>query len=178
MSTFPAEAIVNATDLLMTINTANMSGAAHQITHAAGSKLRTHLHYNYPLGLRVGDALASPSFELTNCYYIIHVNGPNYITGTKRLMPFLRQQLADCYRRCMEEAFRLGVKSIAFPCISTGIMRWPRGEAAKIGVATVRAWLRHPIHGQERGVIERVAFLADPVEKQARQKQAWCAAFR
>jgi hypothetical protein len=46
MSTFPAEAIVNATDLFMTINTANGSGATHQITHAAGSELRNHLHWN------------------------------------------------------------------------------------------------------------------------------------
>jgi O-acetyl-ADP-ribose deacetylase (regulator of RNase III) len=79
----------------------------------------------------------------------------------------------------MEEAFRLGVKSIAFPCISTGMLGWPRGEGARIGVATVRAWLRHPIHGEEkRGVIQRVAFLADSVGKQAHQEQAWCAAFR
>jgi O-acetyl-ADP-ribose deacetylase len=179
MSTFPAEAIVNATDRYMTINTSNVRGAEFQITHAAGSELRNHLHYNYPMGLRTGDALATPSFEMPNCYYIIHVNGPNYNTKTKSCLPLLKQQLADCYRRCMEEAFRLGVKSIAFPCVSTGSMGWPRAEAARIGVATVRAWLRHPIHGDRRqGVIERVAFLADPVGRHADQEHAWAAAFR
>lgn len=178
MSNFPAEAIVNATDRYMTINTANMSGAEFQITHAAGSELRNHLHYNYPLGLRTGDVLSTPSFEMTSCYYIIHVNGLNYNTRRKDSLPLLRQQLADCYRRCMDEAFRLGVKSIAFPCISTGSMGWPRGEAARISVATVRAWLRHPIHRKKRRVIERVDFLADPVGKQADQDMAWIAAFR
>jgi len=180
MSTFPAEAIVNATDYLMTINTANVPDASFQITNAAGPDLLNHLKYNYPRGLRVGDALASPSYELTNCYRIIHVNGPNYRTRIGRLVPLLKQQLADCYRRCLEEAFKLCVKSVAFPCISTGsILGWPRTEAARIGVRTVRAWLRHPIHGVKRmGVIGRVSFLADPVGAQAHQEQAWCEAFR
>ncbi len=85
----------------------------------------------------------------------------------------------DCYRRALEEAFRLGAKSVAFPCISTGVMGWPRSEAASIGVSVVRAWLRHPIYGKvRRGVIEKVVFLCDPVGKQAHQEQAWCAAFR
>jgi O-acetyl-ADP-ribose deacetylase (regulator of RNase III) len=168
MSTFPAEAIVKATDYLMTINTANVPGASFQLSNAAGTDLLNHLHYK---GLRVGDALASPSYELTNCYHIIYVNGPNYRTGTRRLVPLLKQQLADCYRRCLEEAFKLGVKSVAFPCISTASMLgWPRTEAATIGVRTVMAWLRHPIHGGPRKVvIERVYFLADPVGVQAHQ---------
>lgn len=85
----------------------------------------------------------------------------------------------DCYRRALEEAFRLGARSVAFPCISTGVMGWPRGEAARIGVSVVRAWLRHPIYGEvRRGVIEKVVFLCDPVGKQAHQEQAWRAAFR
>jgi O-acetyl-ADP-ribose deacetylase (regulator of RNase III) len=179
MSNFPAEAIVNATDKSMTINTANIRGAEHQIIHVAGSELRSHLRYNYHFGLPVGDALATSSFEAQNCWYIIHVNGPDFESRRRCVMPLLKQQLADCYRRCMEEAFRLGVKSIAFPCISTGLMGWPRCEAARIGVATVRAWLRHRVHGEaRRAVIERVTFLADPVGRQAHQEQAWCAAFR
>jgi O-acetyl-ADP-ribose deacetylase len=153
MSSFPAEAIVNATDKFMIINTANIRGAEHQIIHVAGSELRNHLRYNYHFGLPVGDALATSSFEAQNCWYIIHVNGPDFESRRRYVMPLLKQQLADCYRRCMEEAFRLGV--------------------------TVRAWLRHRIHGEaRRAVIERVTFLADPVGRQAHQEQAWCAAFR
>ena len=92
----------------------------------------------------------------------------------------LKQLLADCYRGCMEEAYTLGAKSIAFPAISTGLsLGWPRNEASVIGVRTMRAWLRHPIHGQKkREVIEKVYFLADPVGRQAHQEDAWCAAFR
>jgi O-acetyl-ADP-ribose deacetylase (regulator of RNase III) len=179
MSSFPAEAIVNATNTLMNINTANIPSASYQITTAAGPDLLNHLHYNCPEGLRVGDALATPNFGLMNCYYIIHVNGPSYRSSTKRMLPLLKQQLADCYRRCMEEALSLGVKSIAFPCISTGSsLGWPRIEAARIGVKTVRAWLRHPIYGEGRRAVERVFFLADPVGVQAHQEGAWCAAFR
>jgi hypothetical protein len=64
ITTFPAEAIVNFTDKYMTISTTALPGASHQITHSAGSELRNHLHYNYPLGLHVGDALSTPSFEM------------------------------------------------------------------------------------------------------------------
>jgi O-acetyl-ADP-ribose deacetylase len=179
ISSFPAEAIVSATNKHMNINTANIRSAEHQIVNTAGAELRNHLYYNYPLGLPVGSVLATSSFGATNCWYLIHVHGPDFGKRGRYVLPLLKQQLADCYRRCMEEAFRLGVKSIAFPCIGSGLMGWPRDEAARIGVATVRAWLRHAIHGKaRRKEIERVAFLVDPVGKHADQEQAWCSAFR
>jgi O-acetyl-ADP-ribose deacetylase (regulator of RNase III) len=47
--------------------------------------------------------------------------------------------LASCYRRSLEEAAKAGARSIAFPCISTGVYGYPAGPAAKIAVASVRA---------------------------------------
>jgi O-acetyl-ADP-ribose deacetylase len=42
--------------------------------------------------------------------------------------------LEGCYRRCLELARERGVKSVAFPAISTGIYHYPKGLAAQIAV--------------------------------------------
>ena len=47
--------------------------------------------------------------------------------------------LASCYRRSLEEADRLGVRSIAFPAISTGVYGTPQPTRRRIAVATVRS---------------------------------------
>jgi len=94
-------------------------------------------------------------------------------------MPLLKQLLADCYRRALEEAYRLGASSVAFPCIGTEMRGWPRSEAARIGVAVVRAWLRHRLHGAlRRSVVRKVVFLSDEVRRQGQLEAAWIKAFR
>ncbi|OQA23684.1 MAG: O-acetyl-ADP-ribose deacetylase [Verrucomicrobia bacterium ADurb.Bin345] len=50
--------------------------------------------------------------------------------------------LAGCYRRSLEVALEHGVKSIAFPAISTGVYGYPIEEATRIAVATVREFLK------------------------------------
>lgn len=45
--------------------------------------------------------------------------------------------LASCYRRCLEVADELGVRSVAFPAIATGVYGFPAEEAARIAVATI-----------------------------------------
>jgi O-acetyl-ADP-ribose deacetylase (regulator of RNase III) len=46
--------------------------------------------------------------------------------------------LASCHRRAIEEAARLGCRSIAFPAISTGIYGYPIEEAAPVALAAAR----------------------------------------
>ena len=60
--------------------------------------------------------------------------------------------LASCYRRVMELAAEMGIRSLAFPSISTGIYGYPIERAAAIAVSTVRASI-----GEHEG-LEEVLF--------------------
>lgn len=71
--------------------------------------------------------------------HVLHTVGP-IITGP--LTDRDRALLASCYRACLELAAEKGLRSVAFCCISTGVFRFPKAEAAKIAVETVRAFLR------------------------------------
>ena len=63
-----------------------------------------------------------------------------------------REQLAGCYRSCLDLARDRGLDSVAFCCISTGVYGFPRKEAAAIAVETV-------LEGLDRAPeIERVIF--------------------
>ncbi|MFN3682016.1 MAG: macro domain-containing protein, partial [Nitrospira sp.] len=59
------------------------------------------------------------------------------------------EQLASCYRRCIELAAANGISSIAFPSISTGIYGYPIEEAAAIAVTTVHSSLANAPAVQE-----------------------------
>ena len=85
-------------------------------------------------GCPTGDARATPGFGL-KARWIIHAVGPRYRDG-RHGEPEL---LASAYRRSLEVADELGARSVAFPALSTGIYGYPRAEAARIAVETVRA---------------------------------------
>ena len=85
-------------------------------------------------GCATGDAKPTPGFRLA-ARWIIHAVGPRYRDG-EHGEPEL---LASCYRRSLEVADELGARSIAFPAISTGIYGYPRADAARIAVATLRS---------------------------------------
>ena len=70
------------------------------------------------------------------CKYVIHTPGPVYQDG-RHGEPEL---LASCYENSLRRAEEKGCASIAFPCISTGVYGYPKVEAARIAVRTVRAF--------------------------------------
>lgn len=92
-------------------------------------------------GCATGDAKITTGGNL-KAKYVIHAVGPVYRDG-KQGEPDL---LAGCYRRSMEVARDKGIKSIAFPSISTGAYRYPVAQAARIAIGTVKQELEK--HGQ------------------------------
>ncbi len=73
------------------------------------------------------------------CKYVLHTVGPiicGQLTGEDK------EQLASCYRSCLELAERNHIKSIAFCCISTGEFHFPNDKAAEIAVQTVKEYKR------------------------------------
>lgn len=62
---------------------------------------------------------------------MIHI-GPNYRAGQRD-----RALLTSCYRRVLEVADELGVLTVAFPLISSGVCGWPRRDAIAAAVDTI-----------------------------------------
>ena len=87
-----------------------------------------------------GEARITPGFNLP-AKFVIHTVGPVYRDG-QHGEP---EKLAACYRNSLALAAENGCKSIAFPCISTGVYGYPIEESAKIAVREVRTFLEsHP----------------------------------
>lgn len=87
----------------------------------------------------VGTAKITPGYNLP-CKYILHTVGP-VISGP--LLETDCEQLAGCYRSCLELSVRHGVQTMAFCCISTGVFHFPQEKAAEVAVDTVSRFLAH-----------------------------------
>lgn len=85
-----------------------------------------------------GRAKITPAFNLP-CRYVLHTVGP-IVSGI--LTKKLEEQLAACYRSCLELASAHGLRSVAFCCISTGEFHFPQLAAAEIAVRTVTEFLK------------------------------------
>ena len=107
-----------------------VDGAIH---HAAGPELVVASRKLAPCP--AGQARITPGFELP-AKFVIHAVGPIY-SGSAGDGP----TLASAYRSALSLAAESDAKSIAFPCISTGVYGYPQDEAANIAVDTVISWL-------------------------------------
>ncbi|MBQ9383772.1 MAG: macro domain-containing protein [Ruminiclostridium sp.] len=86
--------------------------------------------------IAVGDAAATPAFAL-DAKYVIHTVGPYWQDGEHGE----KEQLRSCYKKSLELADSLGCKSIAFPLISTGVYKFPKGEALHIALSEIQEFL-------------------------------------
>ena len=82
-----------------------------------------------------GGAVATTAGDLP-ARFVIHAVGPVW-HGGDRGEPEL---LASAYRSALDEAARVGARSVAFPAISTGIYGYPLAEATAVAVEAVRSW--------------------------------------
>lgn len=122
------DAIVNAANQTL-LGGGGVDGAIHR---AAGPGLLAACR---PLGCcPTGEARITPGFLLP-ARFVIHTVGPVWRGGQQNEA----ELLARCYRHSLALAQAQKLHSIAFPCISTGVYRFPPKLAAQIAVDTVRA---------------------------------------
>src|ERR687886_2054183 len=128
------DAVVNAANSAL-LGGGGVDGAIHA---AAGPALleecRRLRRTTHPQGLGVGEAVATPGYDLP-ARWVIHTVGPNRHRG--QTDPDL---LASCFRRSLDVAAGLGARSVAFPAVSAGAYGWPVDDVARIAVTAVRAW--------------------------------------
>ncbi|XP_076279805.1 macro domain-containing protein PG1779 isoform X2 [Lasioglossum baleicum] len=131
------DAIVNAANSSL-LGGGGVDGAIHR---AAGPNLKRECATLK--GCKVGEAKITGGYMLP-AKYVIHTVGPQ---GSGK------DKLTACYQNSLALASENGLRSIAFPCISTGIYGFPQGPAAEIAMSTVKEFLE-----KKSDALDRVIF--------------------
>ncbi|MBQ7513944.1 MAG: protein-ADP-ribose hydrolase [Prevotella sp.] len=92
--------------------------------------------------LKTGEAMLTKGYNLP-AKHVIHTVGPIIPDGAPTQEQ--EEQLAQCYRSCLDLAEQAGLESIAFCCISTGVFHFPNERAAEIAVKTVKRYPRQSV---------------------------------
>jgi O-acetyl-ADP-ribose deacetylase (regulator of RNase III) len=130
------DAIVNAAN-----NSLLGGGGVDGAIHRAGGpdilkECKEMRRTRYPDGLPTGQAVITSAGKMT-AKYVIHTVGPVYGRGGKEKA----EQLAACYRNSLSLAADKGLKTVAFPAISTGVYGYPLEEAAQVSSQAVAKFL-------------------------------------
>ncbi len=125
------DAIVNAANETL-LGGGGVDGAIHR---AAGPELLAECR---PIGgCPTGEARITGGHRLL-AQHVIHTVGPIYQSGREGEHELLR----SCYEQSLMLAEQVSARTIAFPCISTGVYCFPKDEACRVATETVLNWLR------------------------------------
>lgn len=136
------DAIVNAANTSL-LGGGGVDGAIHR---AAGPELLKECRKLG--GAKTGEAKITKGYRLP-AKFVIHTPGPIYEEEDGKEADLLE----SCYRESLKRAEEKNAKSIAFPCISTGVFGYPKWAAAVIAVNTVAKYLK-----SHKSTIEEVIF--------------------
>ncbi len=122
------DVIVNAANSQL-LGGGGVDGAIHK---AAGPKLLKECGAlrstaEFKAGLDAGEMVATFAYNLP-AHYVFHAVGPVYLSHNKKAC---EDRLISCYVKCIERAKKWGMRSIAFPAISTGVYGYPKHMAAE-----------------------------------------------
>ena len=138
------DAIVNAANSTL-MGGGGVDGAIHR---AGGAEIlkecREIRRTQFPQGLPTGEAVITTAGKMA-ARYVIHTVGPVFGGGGKEKA----DQLAACYRNSLALAGKKGLKTVAFPAISTGIYGYPLDQAAQVCSKAIQDFLASEVTVQE-----------------------------
>ncbi|MGK7932634.1 MAG: macro domain-containing protein [Microcystaceae cyanobacterium] len=152
----PVEALVNATNR----NLSGKGGVASAIRKAAGKALEKHCLQLIPLN--VGEAKITPAYDLS-VSWIIHTHGPLWIKNISGQQE--ENLLRSCYRQSLDLVKQYNIKTVAFPCIATGVHGFPIDKSSQIAVTEVLSFLRQNLW------LEKVIFVCWKKEEYKQYQQ-------